>query len=576
MSSLDPKVLKVAELKEELSKRGLDSKGLKKDLVERLQTAIEEEANPKPPTPPTEDHKDESVKEPLEESERKEPESTPRPATPPAPEAQDAGPSTPPIEHVPVADEGVGKVMVDGYPESAKEPETVTNVAESPRVATPPLDSQAEQQVVDTEPKIFDTEVAEVIAKEEEKEREAAASALTPDAPPKSLSPLPPSEEKIALGKEERSRKEHGMEVDEDKKEKKEEGDGMQIDRPLSPPVPSTKRPMSPSSPPRPVKKSRASPSPAPPSAPQATTLSASTPAPVVASASGEHPPTTVLYITNLKRPIPFPGLHELLYESSPPSSHPSSLPPPRKPFADEDTPGIWVSGVKDHAYAVFPSPEAASATASRINGIQWPEETGGNLSVEFIPEDRLLQLIEREEKAWNNGRQKLVLKVVRDGDGFDYIFEGQGKLGRVPSRGDLVPSGPQARGPPGFPSGPRNLNTFGAPAQRGPPRAVPLTGVNAIGVNGPGGAGSIRTGPGRGGFGIRGRGGFPAQGGRPWGPGANGPGPQGGPGYGPRAPGQGARDGGGQGLNQGERMRPTRTQPRLFWKKGPGAVDGP
>ncbi|ODN83603.1 hypothetical protein L202_01709 [Cryptococcus amylolentus CBS 6039] len=569
MSSIDAKSLKVAELKEELSKRGLDTKGLKKDLVETLQNAIEEELDPKPSTPPIEEPTDENVKEPTEDP-RKQAEATSRPVTPPAPEVQDARPSTPPIEHVPVAAEGVGSVMVDGYPESVQEPATAQDGAEPARVPTPPLDTEDEQQVLNTEPKIFDSEVAEVVAREEEKEREAAAAALTPDLPPKSLSPLPPSEEK-ALERERESKAEHGMEVEEGKQENKEEGDEMQIDRPLSPAAPPTKRSLSPSSPPRPIKKSRASPS--PPPAPQATS-SASTTAPLAPTASGEHPPTTVLYITNLKRPIPFPGLHELLYHDSPPSSHPSSLPPPRKPFADEDTPGIWVSGVKDHAYAVFSSSEAAAATASRINGIKWPEETGGNLSVEYIPEDRLLQLVEREEKAWTNGRQKLVLKVVRDGEGFDYVFEGQGKLGRVPSRGPPVPSGPQARGPLGFPTGPRNA--FGAnasplaPGQRGPPRAVPLTGVNAIGVNGPGAAGGILAGPGRGGFGARGRGGFSVQGGRPWGPGANGPGPHGGPGYGPR------RDGGAPGLQQGERMRPTRTQPRLFWKKGPGAVDGP
>ena len=242
------------------------------------------------------------------------------------------------------------------------------------------------------------------------------------------------------------------------------------------------------------------------------------------------HPPTSNLYITNLRRPLLIPALHDYLL----PARHPADLLPSTKgPFASEDYPGLWLSGVKDHAYATYPSVEDALETAEKVEGVVWPEDTGEQLHVEFIPDEELRGLVEKEEFAWANGRQKLTLSIRDTQDGIKFDLSAAGNIG-----GSRNPSGRGSMG---------DLRN-GSITQLGGPRGIPLSGANSIGAP---------TGPSRG-VTIRGRGGLPPMGGL-------GRSEINGQSSGIRP---GMATGAGRLVNP---MKRTRVRPNLFYKEGPG-----
>jgi hypothetical protein len=197
---------------------------------------------------------------------------------------------------------------------------------------------------------------------------------------------------------------------------------------------------------------------------------------------------------------------------------------------------------VKDHAYATYASERDALDAAERIEGTRWPVETGDNLHVEFVDDDRVLALVEREEFAWSNGRQKLALHITKGEDGevkFDFTVAGLGgpgpRTGLARTRGGAPP-----------PVHPRGT------------AIPPLTGANATGGRGLAGRMGVPgapTGPSRsvggtGGLNIRGRGGYGV------------------PPHLARGNGLAVREEG----RLANPMRRTRTRPNISWREGPGA----
>jgi len=59
----------------------------------------------------------------------------------------------------------------------------------------------------------------------------------------------------------------------------------------------------------------------------------------------------------------------------------------------------FWMDTIKTHAYVTYTTVEAAEAAYNGINGIKFPEETGRILSVEFLSEEESKEKIKKEEE---------------------------------------------------------------------------------------------------------------------------------------------------------------------------------
>lgn len=468
----NPAKLKVVELKEELEKRGMPTSGLKKDVrcitrtptckvvgpvtnPEQLVTRLEEAQGLAQP-PVTEE--DKSYPEPAPASTKGEdvdhatPGDEVKDAAVPPKEISDSNPpaipdnvkAQPAPEQVqteekeaPITEESkeeVGHVMVEG---------TSEKTAEIRQLEAEAIKSPEKQILADLQPAALDPEVAAAIAEEEMKDTVPPSPG-----PVRSLSPLP------ATGRPATPPMDDDGDVLDLGDGDTEAGGSKKRGREADPAAVAPKRPKRRQFPPLPESLTHL-----------------------------VHPPTTCIYISNLRRPLLLPTLHEFLFPEHDEDAGVKSsslLPPPKAPFASDSYPNIWLSGVKSHAYAVFDTVDAATETAKRIDGKVFPEETGSELKVNFVDEDEITRLVQREEQAWANGRQKLDLKITSEEADKTYRFDLIAESSTSTASARVIPRGPAA-GPSSTMRGGFGMNGRGGGAR--PPQPFggrPLTGVNA------------------------------------------------------------------------------------------------
>jgi SAP domain len=150
------------------------------------------------------------------------------------------------------------------------------------------------------------------------------------------------------------------------------------------------------------------------------------------------HPATTSLYIRNLKRPLNIPSLR----------SHISALAAsPNTGGSNEPIASFYLDSVRTHAFVAFTSVSAASRVRSALHDSRFPDEkTREPLWVDFVPDEKVEDWIETEQKASGGGRGGRRWEVVYQDsrDGIEAFLQEVGsgpKTGAALQRGDSIPN---------------------------------------------------------------------------------------------------------------------------------------
>jgi hypothetical protein len=75
----------------------------------------------------------------------------------------------------------------------------------------------------------------------------------------------------------------------------------------------------------------------------------------------------------------------------------------------------LWLDNIKSHGYVVFDNEGDATAVRDAMNGVSWPpNEKRRNLSVDYIPVDKVQEWIDNEESS--RGQRFEIVYVKQDG----------------------------------------------------------------------------------------------------------------------------------------------------------------
>ena len=109
------------------------------------------------------------------------------------------------------------------------------------------------------------------------------------------------------------------------------------------------------------------------------------------------HAATSSLYIRNFKRPLHIPSLR----------SHISAVAAsPNIDATNDSITSFYLDSIRTHAFVAFPSVAAASRARSALHDSRFPDEkTREPLWVDFVPDEKVEEWIETEQKATGGGR---------------------------------------------------------------------------------------------------------------------------------------------------------------------------
>lgn len=162
------------------------------------------------------------------------------------------------------------------------------------------------------------------------------------------------------------------------------------------------------------------------------------------------HPPTSGLYIRELMRPLRSEMVEQYILDLI-------------TPTGGEQDPSLihefYLDQIRTHAFVVLPSVSAAQRVRAALHNQIWPNESNRkSLFVDFVPPSLVKDFIDREESAQREGSRRWEVVYEDDGGAVVPVHREVDSSDRKPSFSRPPPTGPAAAGPvyPGIEAAPR------------------------------------------------------------------------------------------------------------------------